>query len=191
LVSLQFCLQLMVCDTILVTFLGEVATASSDGVVRLYSEIGKKAKNQIDLAGEHIRGVDISKNKDWVVWTTKEYVAVIKTKFDFEGKTMDAFAQTIKKTIREECMPIMLLKLLDPDLEKMKLTTEDVKFTIARFDNGPAIADNIEHTLITTSTGNYEISWRMKDVIAAYSKIQESEKNYALVRFSCLSYVFY
>lgn len=123
--------------------------------MRFYSEIGKKSKNNIDLAGENIYGIDSTKAKDWVIWTTKNYICVINTVFkDTEGVTQDAFKKTITKVMREKHMPIMILKLLDEEFKTMGITENEVHFTPAKFDNGPVRSTTLTtHKYITTSTG--------------------------------------
>jgi len=43
---------------------------SNDGTVRLYSEVGKNAKNSFNLGfGDPIKGLDISKDRKWILAT--------------------------------------------------------------------------------------------------------------------------
>lgn len=74
---------------------GYVATGDSEGVVRLYNDISKSASFKLDQLsgvsydveknpkGDPVIGIDISTNREWVVWTTKTFLALVR--FDMES----------------------------------------------------------------------------------------------------------
>lgn len=64
---------------------GHVVAGDSSGNVRLYNNPTsgfKRAKTNLNQLADAVISVDTTSDGEWVIWTTKEYIAVINTLFD-------------------------------------------------------------------------------------------------------------
>ncbi|ETO09432.1 Cytoplasmic protein of unknown function [Reticulomyxa filosa] len=131
---------------------GFIATGSTDGTIRMYDTIGKKAKTRLLGLGDNIRYLEVSNDGKWILATCEEYILVIPTTIPgtdqtgFEGRGMPA---------KQRPRPY-ILRLKLADMEKLKL--RKISFTPAHFDNGK----DIEEQWIVSSTGPYIIKWNFR-----------------------------
>lgn len=137
----------------------------------------KRAKTNLNQLADPVRGVDVSSSGEWVVWTTKEYIAVVNTKF--QDKNNDTF-NGFTKSMGEARPDALILRLSEEDMTKFGIT--EVNFTHARFDNGPYIdpsGANVIEEEIVTSTGPFLVRWKFRQVKNDYSKSRDSDERTA------------
>jgi len=155
---------------------GSVAAVSSDGIVRLFSEIGKKAKTQLtQYSGTPATSVDTSADGEWVVMTTEKYFVLYNVGFTTDkGERTNGFLKPLGKNKK----PGLVCKLSQKDLDQMKITEDEVHLTPARFDNGPSInVEGVVERYIVSSTGNFTLQWNMRTLEADYKNLAtESEE---------------
>uniref|UniRef100_A0A6B2L2E4 Vacuolar import/degradation Vid27 C-terminal domain-containing protein n=1 Tax=Arcella intermedia TaxID=1963864 RepID=A0A6B2L2E4_9EUKA len=133
------------CTALSNTKYGHFASGYKDGTIRLftYKKMGKP-KTLLNQFADPILGIDVSANGEWLVWTTKAYLAVLKTTWSEGGRNFSAFEKSLPAQHR---MPV-ILRLSEADLKKYKI--KQVSFTPARFDNS-GVADATETEIITTT----------------------------------------
>lgn len=159
---------------------GDVVVGDIKGHVRLFQtpESGfKRAKTVFNQFADHVINVDTSASGEWVIWSTKEYIAVINTKFTKDGVPYSGFHKPISKKDRPSAL---LLTISEEDMKEHGI--DEVNFTGARFDNGPYMDlsnDNIIEEEIVASTGKFLVRWRMRHVKAQY-KEEVSERKYVV-----------
>lgn len=150
---------------------GDVVIGDVKGSVRLFQSPSVKglmrAKTLLNQLADPVISVDTSADGEWVIWTTKEYIAVVNTKFKWKDEYYTGFTKTMGK----ERPNALLLKISDEDMKTYGI--EEVNFTGARFDNGPFIDlnnSNIIEEEIVASTGKYLVRWKLRSVSKSYYK---------------------
>eukprot|EP01098_Paradermamoeba_levis_P004028 TRINITY_DN1761_c0_g1_i2.p1 TRINITY_DN1761_c0_g1~~TRINITY_DN1761_c0_g1_i2.p1 ORF type:complete len:372 (-),score=94.81 TRINITY_DN1761_c0_g1_i2:120-1235(-) len=149
-------------------FNGEIAVGSNTGEVHLYSSPAKgwkRSKTKFTQLGDRVIGIDTSYDGEWVVWTTKEYLALVKTTFKVGGEEFSGF----KKSMGKHTPPCLLCKISEEDKEKHGI--KEVDFTPARFDNSPYVGKaGIIEDNIATSTGEFIIRWNFRKLKLEFEK---------------------
>jgi hypothetical protein len=133
----------------------------------------KRAKTNLNQLADPVRGVDVSGSGEWVVWTTKEYIAVVNTKFT--DKNNDSH-MGFSKSMGEARPDALILRLSEED--KAKHGIGAVNFTAARFDNGPYIdptGANVIEEEIVASTGAFLVRWKFRQVKNDYGRAREAD----------------
>jgi len=132
---------------------GYIATGSTDGVIRMYDTLGKKAKTLLPGLGSSIEHVEVSGDGKWLLCTCKDYLMVVPTvvpgteRTGFQGRGMG----------KQKPRPYVL-RLKPSDIAKYKLS--HVHFTPAHFDSGD---DSIfEENWIVSSTGPFIVKWNFR-----------------------------
>jgi len=154
---------------------GYIVTGDAYGCLRIYDDISKAAKFKIDQfqgvssnltlnpKGDPIIGIDISVNREWVLWTTKSFLAIIH--FDFNKNQSDPWSSKSQKPYA------LKLTLSKEQLEKQNL--KEINFLPAKFDVGPfkdlSKKDILEHS-VTTYTSNFRVDWNMRTISSEYKK---------------------
>lgn len=156
---------------------GDVAVGDAEGVVRLYSSCCKnagpftRAKTKLDMLADPVTGIDVSSDGEWVLWTTKNYLAITNTKFRVQKKGKFRSASGFKSRMGEHKNPVLILKLSERNLHQMGMTEDDVCFTSAKFDNGPILgAEGIIEEEIVTTVGPFIIRWKMREISIDWKK---------------------
>lgn len=129
---------------------GHIAVGSEKGDIRLYKEIGKKSTTVFPGLGHPIRSIDSTKDGEWLLATTDNYLMVIQTKLDGELAYTKALSRK-RKAPRK-------LQLGPEDIAKYQIL--NVKFSEAKFNVG----ENTEESAIITSTGNLMVIWNFASV---------------------------
>jgi hypothetical protein len=140
------------------TATGSIVTGSTTGVVRLFDEVGKRAKTALPGLGDGILGIDVSADGRWILATAKSYLLLIPTETSgsSDAETVNGFKQSITSS---SASPIKLQ--LDPR-DVVQHNIQAVSFRVAHFSTGDhANAEN----WIVTSTGPYLITWNFRSVI--------------------------
>eukprot|EP01116_Phalansterium_solitarium_P009702 TRINITY_DN23967_c0_g1_i1.p1 TRINITY_DN23967_c0_g1~~TRINITY_DN23967_c0_g1_i1.p1 ORF type:complete len:446 (+),score=186.74 TRINITY_DN23967_c0_g1_i1:145-1338(+) len=158
---------------------GGIVAASADGVVRLYSELGKKkATTELNqYSGVPILGVDVSSDGHWVLYTTAKYLGLVNVAFKSDkGVHTTGFDTTMGKHKK----PVMLIRLSDKDLADMGISEDEVSFGPARFDNGPSldVSGTIVEKYVVTSTGNFTVQWNMRHLESDYAHVEKAEADF-------------
>ena len=123
---------------------GELAVGSSQGDIRLYNKIDKRAKSLLPGFGDEIIGLDVTADGKWLVATCKSYLLLLNTATD----NANAFV----KAMSEKPKPIRLQ--LKP--EHLAYINQMIKFTTAKFST--------DGNYIVTSTGEYIVTFSMKKI---------------------------
>lgn len=163
---------------------GFVITGDCFGALRIYNDVSKNARCVIDQfkgvssdsnkklypKGNPIIGIDVSVNREWIVWTTPTFLGLLN--FDFSHGAQDSWKQgKIEK-------PYAMKLLLDPeDMQKYKINEDMVNFLPAKFDVGPLFDlsnRNITESHITTYTGNFKVTWNLRKLSLAYKQNEVS-----------------
>lgn len=131
---------------------GNLAMGSIDGKIRLYKQVGQDAKTLLPGLGDPIRGLEVSRDGQWVLATTQSYLLVIPTvcsdgKIGFE-----------KRMGKEKPNPLKL-QIKATDIAKYKINSLD--FKPAKFNN---FGSNGEESSIVTSTGRFLVTWNFLKV---------------------------
>lgn len=159
---------------------GEMVVGDNEGVVRLFSSPAgnggaiKRAKTNLNQLADRVRAVDVSADGEWVIWTTKEYLAVVNTKFvdPKTGERASGFAKSMGTS-----RPDSLILRIPEDLKKKHGITE-VNFEGGRFDNGPHSDPGsgliIEEDLVV-STGPFIVRWNFRKVKIEYAKARPED----------------
>lgn len=147
--------------SIATTVNGDVITGDNTGVLRVYDDISKSATRKFDQLegvssfnnnkGDPIIGIDTTKNKEWVCWTTKGFIAIMRmNKNGWEKKSEKPRA--------------MLLKAKN---------INNINFLPAKFDAGPLVnlnSESITESFLYTFSDNYRITWSMRIIAKEYEK---------------------
>jgi hypothetical protein len=139
-------------NTIATTTGGQIAIGSMDGAIRLYKQVGQDAKTLLPGLQDPIISIEVSRDSEWILATTKSYILIIPTKCD-NGKT--GFEHRMGK---EKPNP-KKLQLSPTDIAKFQIST--VSFKPARFNN---FTSNGTESSIVSSTGDFLITWSFKHV---------------------------
>ena len=156
---------------IVTTKAGHVAVGDMDGCVSLFTDPSdgnwKNAKTKFSQFADPVTGIDVSANGEWVVWTTKEFIAVVNAEWkDEEGILYSGFEKSMPTKYRK---PALMLKLSKEEMKNYGI--KELNFTPACFDNGTVIDnDLITEEVIATSTGNLTIYWKMRHITLDYKK---------------------
>ena len=153
---------------------GQIAIGDKKGVVRLFSESGKKKKmvraktNLHQFAtNEAIIGIDVSADGKWVLWTVKNQIFLCNTEFqDSKGERTTGFEQRMGKDKKNT----LVIQLTQQDLQNLQMNAKDVSFTPAKFDNSPQSFAGSFEKIITTTCGPYVLTWKMRNVMKDYQK---------------------
>lgn len=161
----------------------QIVAGSTDGVVRLFSSpdpekhIMKRSKTNLNQLADPVKGVEVSSTGEWVVWTTKEYIAVVNTTFtDKNNNVNNGFI----KSMGDSRPDALILRLSPEDMARHGI--EEVNFTSARFDNGPYIdpsGANVIEEEIVASTGQFLVRWKFRLVKLDYARSRESSERAA------------
>lgn len=159
---------------------GFVAAGSADGTVRLFSELGKKAKTSLDqyATGEAVTGVDVSADGEWIIWTTSKFLALAKVGFQGNKGKTTGFETAMGKQNKPDAL---VIRFSEADLSRCGLSEEDVAFTPARFDRSTStgLAAVVEEYVVTT-TGPFVLQWKLRHLVNDYNA--KREVNYAKAR---------
>jgi hypothetical protein len=157
---------------------GDMVVGDNEGVVRLFQSPGekqlKRAKTNLNQLADRVRAVDVSSDGEWVVWTTKEYIAVVNTKFvdPKSGEKTSGFHKSMGTQ-----RPDSLILRIPEDVKKKHGITE-VSFEGGRFDNGPHSDPGsgliIEEDLVV-STGPFIVRWNFRKVKLEYAKARPED----------------
>lgn len=146
--------------------MGDIVAGSADGHIRLFQEGPlKRPKTHLNQLSDPVIGVDVSTDGQWVIWTTKEYLAVVNVTFENDENLH--ICNGFHKSMPEK--PNALL-LRIPEEEIVAHQMGDVNLTPARFDNGPYVGAGVIEEEIVTSSGPFIIRWKFRQVKLDYAK---------------------
>lgn len=150
---------------------GYAVTGDEHGCIRIYNDLSKNAISKIDgyegissnptlyPKGDPVIGIDISTNREWVVWTTPTFLVVAHFK--------DTSAWEKSKMGKVE--HIMQLVISEEHLSQFNIT--EYQFLPAKFDIGPSSdlkKKEITESFIFSYIGNYRVYWNMRKVAKDY-----------------------
>eukprot|EP01099_Mayorella_cantabrigiensis_P003250 TRINITY_DN2523_c0_g1_i2.p1 TRINITY_DN2523_c0_g1~~TRINITY_DN2523_c0_g1_i2.p1 ORF type:complete len:387 (+),score=109.25 TRINITY_DN2523_c0_g1_i2:30-1190(+) len=157
---------------------GHVAVGTNTGEINLYttpSKSGKwtKAKTTLNQIADPVIGVDVSKDGEWILWTTKEYLALSKTVVTTEaGNVISGYEGKGLGANKPSC----IICRLSPQI-KEKYGIGEVNFSPAKFDNGPFLPDDgVIEDKIVTSTGPFVVNWSFRQLKHDYNKKQNDDQ---------------
>lgn len=125
---------------------------SLDGAIRLYQQVGKDAKTLLPGLQDPITSLEVSRDSNWILATTRTYLLIIPTLCN-NGKT--GFDHRMGK---EKPNP-KKLQLLPKDLAKYQIS--NINFLPARFNNFTSAG---EESSIVSSTGEYLVTWSFRHI---------------------------
>jgi len=127
------------------------ATGSKTGEIRLFKQVGQNAKNLYPGLGDPILGLDSTRDGKWLLATAKTYLLLLPTLL--EGKSGYLTSLGKDKNIPRR------LTIKPEDMKKYGI--KEINFTPAKFNDAPS-----EHEkYIVSSTGNFLVTWSLKQVI--------------------------
>eukprot|EP01083_Nonionella_stella_P085469 237035_1 len=132
---------------------GQVAIGSKTGEIRMYTNVGKRAKTLLPGLGDPITYVDVTSDGSWILCTTDQYLLCIPTVMP-DGSQKSGFNVRMGKQ-----KPVPLKLQLSPR-DILRYNIARVQFTPAKFNTG----DNITEQWIVTSTGEHIITWNFRKV---------------------------
>lgn len=139
---------------------GHVVVGSRDGKIRLYSnKTLTQAKTSIPGLGKPITAVDVTYDGRWILATTDDYLMVVKTCFDDDGRERSAFTDRGGGKL---AVP-RLLRLKPED----KLLAGNKGFKNGRF-TWVTEANNQERWVVA-SCGKYTVIWNFRKVKSSVS----------------------
>eukprot|EP00474_Spongospora_subterranea_P008741 CRZ09199.1 hypothetical protein [Spongospora subterranea] len=130
----------------------QYAFGSDKGEIRMFSDVGKRAKTLLPGLGHAITAIDTSEDGKWVLATTDRYIMLISAETS-DGRT--GFDVSLGKS---KPVPIKL-QLKPQDMVKYRI--REVCFRKANFDMG----EGKKEQWIVSATGNLLITWNMKNVL--------------------------
>ena len=133
------------------TNFGGIAIGSKDGNIRLYKDVGKRAKSLVSGFGDPIRAIDTTADGSYVLATCDKYLLVITT-------TCKGSSNGFVDQLGKEKKSTKTLKIKPVDIAKYGLEKE--VFTAARFN----ICKDDAESNITTSLGEYIVVWNFNKV---------------------------
>lgn len=143
---------------------GHIVAGDTTGNVRLFSTPTKglkRAKTNLNQLADAVISVDTTSDGEWVIWTTRDYIAVINTQID-EGKSSGYL-----KSMGTQKPDALILRISEEDLKLHNI--DEVNFSGARFDFGPYNSDgNVIEEEIIASTGQFLVRWKLRHVKALY-----------------------
>lgn len=159
--------------SIATTSSGDIVAGDNEGVVRLFQSPNEKmvrAKTNLNQFADRVRAVDVSSDGEWVVWTTKDYLAVVSTKFK-DTKSGDKFSGFHKPMGAQR--PDALVLRIHPDIMAKHGITE-VNFEGGRFDNGPYAGNGVIEQDLAVTTGPFVVMWNFRKVKIEYGRPREA-----------------
>lgn len=151
---------------------GNIAVGDNNGIIRMYQspelERLKRSKTNLDQLSDHIRYVDISSDGEWIVWTTKEYLAVVNTIFETEKGKYYGFM----KSMGNKKPNALILRVSKALMNENGI--QELDFNSGRFDNGPSQNKIIENDLVASS-GNFLFRWNFRKVKLEYKNENHSD----------------
>eukprot|EP00792_Barthelona_sp_PAP020_P001739 TRINITY_DN1279_c0_g1_i1.p1 TRINITY_DN1279_c0_g1~~TRINITY_DN1279_c0_g1_i1.p1 ORF type:complete len:791 (+),score=227.91 TRINITY_DN1279_c0_g1_i1:32-2404(+) len=150
---------------------GLIATGSSDGTLRLFSEFGKRAKSLYPGLGSPIIGLDISSDCRKIIATTPTYLLLFTPIFLNKGKITTGFECRMSDANKQ---PAIKLQLTSNDLTRLG---DRCLFTPAKFNSGDG-----KETCIVTSTGTCVVSWNVRHIFSEERnrQVQNGERDYTI-----------
>lgn len=139
-------------NTLATTTQGGLVIGSLDGAIRLYQQVGKDAKTLLPGLQDPITSLEVSRDSNWILATTRTYLLIIPTLCN-NGKT--GFDHRMGK---EKPNP-KKLQLLPKDLAKYQIS--NINFLPARFNNFTSAG---EESSIVSSTGEYLVTWSFRHI---------------------------
>jgi hypothetical protein len=166
---------------------GYTVTGDAIGCVRLYSDITTKAKMKIATyekvtenvmlypKGNPVIGIDIASNREWLVWTTPTFCALVY--FSNLGHW--------DTNLREEKPYAMQLKIHPDDIQRYAI--KSINLLPAKFDTVKT-SGRVTETFIVSFNGQYKVVWDLRqcykdykgDVTISYGRITEVVQNTVL-----------
>lgn len=140
-------------STISTSLAGGIAIGSDRGEIRLYKQVGQDAKTLLPGLGDPITSIEVSRDGQWLLATTRTYLLLIPTMCS-NGKT--GFEHRMAK---EKPNPIRLA-LKANDMAKYGI--KQLAFRAAKFNNFTVAGK--EEVSIVTSTGDLLIIWNFKRI---------------------------
>mmetsp|Transcript_6690 Transcript_6690/g.10747 ORF Transcript_6690/g.10747 Transcript_6690/m.10747 type:complete len:303 (-) Transcript_6690:48-956(-) len=150
---------------------GGLAIGSHSGDIRLYKQVGQNAKTLLPGLGAPIRGIEMSRDGNWVLATTQTYLLVVPTQCS-NGKT------GFEKSMGKEKPDPIRLELNAKDIAKYQI--RNVDFSTAYFNNFNQ--DHLELTSIVATTSRFLVTWNFKKILRGLRRsyvISELSKNKA------------
>lgn len=138
-------------QTLATTGAGYLATASENGDIRLFDQIGKNAKTHLPGLGDPIIGIDVTEDGHFILATTKTYLLLIDTRV--KGQEKGGFEKSMGKN-----KPIPR-KLTIKNEDIVKHGMGPIRFTTAHFNTGSSLERSI-----VTSTGPFIVIWNFRQV---------------------------
>lgn len=135
---------------------GFFAVGDEKGNIRLFDEIGKVAKMQIQGLGDPIIGLDVTADGSYVLATCDRYLLLIEAR----TSEMNGFNQRWPKESRPKPRKLTISPTNANYMRQQ--TNKPILFTPARFNAGI----NAKEVSIITSTGPYLVSWNLQKVLS-------------------------
>eukprot|EP00878_Enallax_costatus_P015951 GHUV01016724.1.p1 GENE.GHUV01016724.1~~GHUV01016724.1.p1 ORF type:complete len:351 (+),score=96.47 GHUV01016724.1:865-1917(+) len=137
---------------------GNVVVGGKDGKIRLYSsKTLTQAKTSIPGLGKPITAIDVTYDGNWVLATTDDYLMVIRTSFEIDGKQCNAF---LDRGGGKLALP-RLLRLKPED----KLITGGKPLKNGRFTW--VTEANSQERWVVASCGKHTVIWNFRRVKSA------------------------
>lgn len=140
-------------STISTSLAGGIAIGSDKGEIRLYKQVGQDAKTLLPGLGDPITAIEVNRDGQWVLATTKTYLLLIPTLCS-NGKT--GFDHRMGK---EKPDPIRLA-LKASDMAKHGI--KQIAFRAAKFNNFTVAGK--DEVSIVTSTGDFLVIWNFSRI---------------------------
>lgn len=138
-------------QTLATTGSGYLATASENGDIRMFDQIGKNAKTHLPGLGDPIIGIDVTEDGYFILATTEKYLLLIDTRV--KGQEKGGFEKSMGKN-----KPIpRKLTIKNEDIIKHGMGV--IRFTTAHFNTGPSMERSI-----VTSTGSFIVIWNFRQI---------------------------
>lgn len=148
------------------TAAGYLVVGNNRGELRLYDELGKRARTLLPGLGEPFVGLDVSSDGKYVLATCERYLLLIET----ASANSDGFTKALGK--EDRARPRKLTIAPENVVFMHQQTGKNVKFTTARFNSG---VDSKEATIVT-STGPYLVIWNLNSVLRGDSQTYRIKK---------------
>lgn len=143
---------------------GYIVTASENGEIRLYDQLGKNAKTLLPALGDEIYGLTTSTDGRYLLATCKTYLLLIDVLIHNGGKYNGKLGYERSFSVTEKPIPRRLQ--LNP--EHMAYIRRNygtnIKFSIAKF-NESIKGNNTEPTFIVSSIGPYAVTWDFNKIL--------------------------
>ncbi|EGR27186.1 vacuolar import and degradation protein, putative [Ichthyophthirius multifiliis] len=151
---------------------GNFVIGSEDGSIRLFSEIGKMAKNKFVGFGDPILSIDTSKDLKWILATCKTYLILLPS---YSAKDQQKDLYNNKVNYQDRRIP----KKLTLNQEDLKaLMVNQIGFTSAKFDD----SINSLERFIVTSIGNFTVVWDFQKIIKGVKDCYEITRSDEIIQ---------